>query len=427
MSSVTSVEQDAGEADGIEIRVVGEDELAAWGAAVSVGFLRAGLPDAPEFRRLRQFPERTVGAFDGERIVGTFRSFPTELTLPGGALLPVSAITGVTVHPTHRRRGLLTRMMTRELAAARDRGEAVAILIAAEYGIYGRFGFGPATRHHGWRVDLSRTRGLRPGLPTVPGGRLDLIDMAELGKLGPELHERWRRGRPGAIARDAAFWKPLTGEMTMPGREWKEPFAVVHRDAAGTVTGLAVYRVDDNWAGPVPDNTLTVRDFLALDPPTEVALWRYLLSVDWVRHVTVPNIAPDDPLPLLLADPRAARPYEDDCDFVWLRVLDVPAAFGARTYGAPGRVVLDVADPDGHAAGRWALEVDPTGTGRVTRTDDPADLALGAAELGRLYLGAETAPRLAAAALVTELRRGAAQALDLLLRTPLRAWNPDGF
>ncbi|MFJ9946756.1 GNAT family N-acetyltransferase [Kitasatospora sp. NPDC091207] len=412
---------------GVEIRAIDVDEIEGWDRALVLGFLRSHVESAADFRRQQWQPGRVLAALDGGRHVATFRSFDVELTVPGGAVVEADAISSVTVSATHRRRGLLSRMMTGDLAAARERGTAVAILVAAEYNIYGRFGFGPATRGHGWNVDLLRARGLRAGLPTVPGGRIDFATMEELRKAGPELHDRWRLTQPGAIARDELWWKRHTGEIQVSGFDWKEPFAAVHRDAEGTATGLVVYRVDDNWDGSYPNCTLTVVDFLALDLGTAAELWRFVLSVDWVRKVVAENIGPDNPLPLLLADPRAATPYVDNADFMWLRVLDVEAAFDARTYGAPGRVVLEVEDRDGFAAGRWAVEVAADGSGRCTRTTDEADLALDASALGSLYLGGETAPRLAAAGLVTELRPGAAAAADLLLRTPLRAWNPDIF
>ncbi|MFC5667977.1 GNAT family N-acetyltransferase [Kitasatospora misakiensis] len=412
---------------GIEIRAIGEDEVEAWDRALAVGFLRPHVGRATEFRRRQWEPGRMLGAVDDGRFVATFRSFDTELTVPGGAVVTADAITAVTVTSTHRRRGLLRRMMTRDLAAARERGAAVAILVAAEYNIYGRYGFGPATHGHGWNVDLLRAGGLRDGLPTVPGGRIDLVDMAELRKIGPELFDRWRVTQAGAIARDELTWQRGTGEIEVPGFDWKEPFAAVHRDAGGIPTGLAVYKIDDNWDGSYPNCTLTVIDLFALDRPTATELWRFVCSVDWVRKVVVENVGPDDPLPLLLNEPRAATPHVDNADYMWLRVLDVEAAFNARTYGAPGRVVLDVDDPAGHAAGRWAIEVAPDGTGRCVRTEDEADLALDASALGTLYLGGETLPRLALAGRVTELRPGAAAAGDLLLRTPLLAWNIDGF
>ena len=413
--------------DTVEIRAITEDDLPAWDRALAHGFLRPHVEEGVDYRRLTFDPGRSLGAFDAGRCVATFRSFDTELTVPGGAGVRADAITAVTVTATHRRRGLLRAMMTRDLAAAHARGDGVAILIAAEYNIYGRYGFGPATRGHGWNIDLLRAGGLREALPSPPGGRIDFAGMDELRKVGPDLHERWRAGRPGAIARGDTWWRIATGEVKAPGREWKQPFAALHRDASGAVTGLVVYRVDDKWDGGYPDCTLTVTDFLALDAATATALWRFAFSVDWVRRAVVENIGADDPLPLLLNEPRAATPNAENADFTWLRVLDVESAFGARTYGAPGRVVLDVADRAGYADGRWALEVAADGTGRCTPTTDEPDLALGASQLGSLYLGGETVPRLAAASLVTELRPGAAAAADLLLRTPLVAWNPDGF
>ncbi|MFD9128803.1 GNAT family N-acetyltransferase [Kitasatospora sp. NPDC059571] len=419
-------------ADGVEVRAITEDELPLWDRAVARGFLRPHLDEGTDYRRLVFEPGRSLGAFDAydpSRCVATFRSFDSELTVPGGAVLPVDAITAVTVNATHRRRGLLTEMMGRDLAAARERGSAAAILIAAEYTIYGRYGFGPATRGHAWRIDLQRAT-LRPDLRAAPG-RTDFVTMAEARKLGAELHERWRRTQPGAISRPAAWWRLHTGDVTLPGYDWKEPFLALHRDESGTVTGLIAYRVDDVWDGPVPDCTLTVVDFLALDMPTAVALWRLALSVDWVRTVVVENVGPDDPLPLLLTDPRAASPGRDSSDFLWLRLLDLPAAVAARSYRAAGRLVLDVADRDGHTAGRWLLETAEDGTGRCTALDpaagDAVDLALDVSALGSLYLGTESAVRLARAGLVAEVRPGAAERADLMLRTAVQAWNPDGF
>ncbi|MFF4651833.1 GNAT family N-acetyltransferase [Streptomyces sp. NPDC001380] len=411
---------------GIDIREITEDDLPGWDRAVNAGFLRSGGQDGTEFRRAFFEPGRSLGAYDGDRCVGTFRSFATELTVPGGAVVRADAISNVTVTATHRRRGLLRRMMARDLEAAVGRGDAVAILVAAEYGIYDRYGFGPATRCGGLEIDLARAGGLR-AVPGEGAGRIDLATPEEVRTLGPALFERYRRTRPGAIERRDTFWRLRTGDLRHPGSDWKEPFTALHRDAAGDVTGMVTYTVTDDWDGKRPDCTLVVRDHVALDRAAAAALWRFVLSVDWVRRVEVRDLAPDDPLPLLLEDPRAARSTATSGDFLWLRVLDVPAAFGARTYGAPGRVVMEVSDPHGWAAGRWALETAADGTGICTRTADPADLALGVAALSSLHLGGETVPRLAAAGLVEELVPGAAARADLTLRTPFRPWCPDIF
>src|SRR4051794_13847293 len=142
----------------IEIRTVHEDELASFVETMSTGFLNR--PDVPRIadgvKSLWDL-SRVWGAFDGERIRGTLRTWATELTVPGGARIPAAAVTNVTVLPTHRRQGLMRRMVTTEHAAARERGEAASLLYAAEYPIYGRFGYGPAAEIATWTVDALAT------------------------------------------------------------------------------------------------------------------------------------------------------------------------------------------------------------------------------------------------------------------------------
>ncbi|KNB51409.1 GNAT family N-acetyltransferase [Streptomyces caatingaensis] len=410
---------------GTVTRTVDETELAEWMRGMLTGFLLSATASKEdvELRRGGIDFSRTQGAFDDGRCVGTFRSFAQRITLPGGAAAPVSAVTNVTVSATHRRRGLLSGMMARELRAARERGDAAATLTSAEYPIYGRFGFGPAVSAASWEVDTART-GLdrRYGAPPC-GGRVDFADGATVRELAPALHERVRTARHGVVDRDERWWRLATGDLRRS--DWTEPFHVLYRSADGRVDGLLTYTADDVWTAKRPQNTARVRDLVAATPQAERALWHFLLTADWVMTADTGLRAPDDVLPLLLPDPRAAR-ITVQADFVWLRPLDVPALLEARTYAVPGSLVVEVADPDGYAAGRWLLDAGEGGAS-CTPTTRTADLALGAGELGRLLLGDESAVRLAALGLVTEERPGAAARADALLRTSRRPWCPDTF
>lgn len=413
----------------VEIRAISEDELPAWEHAMLLGFLQPGAGDGEPtpYSSAHFEPGRWLAACVGGRIVGTLRSFDTELTVPGGATVPANAITCAAVLATHRRRGVLTRLMAHDTAAARRRGSVVSILAATEYPIYGRFGFGPATRRHGWTIDLRRARGLRPDLVERPGERVEFAGVDELRALAPALHDACRLAQPGSTTRDERWWRVHTGELGTPGVEHRDQFHAVSRDAAGTVTGLLTYHVNNTWDRNYPDCTLVVSDVLARDLPAAVCLWRFAFSVDWVHTVVVRNIAPDDPLPLLLGDPRAATPLPDNGDMMWLRILDPARALGARRFAASGRATFEVTGPDPGTACRWTLEVGPDGTGRCGSAVDEPDVALDAGVLGSLYLGGETVPRLAAAGLVKELRPGAVTRVDRLLRTALRPWNADPF
>ncbi|MET7691039.1 GNAT family N-acetyltransferase [Streptomyces sp. NPDC005483] len=410
----------------IDVRPITEAEYPEWLRAVRAGFLREPVVTAAELEARRgQFePGRFIGAFDGDRCVATFRSFAQEVTAVGGRLVAADAISAVTVTATHRRRGLLTRMMSRDLAAAKERGDVLATLIAAEYRIYGRYGFGPATSGTEWTIDVPRS-GLDPRGPDLDGGRIDMVDPDDVRKLGPELHDRMRRATPGAISRDDWWWRLNTGAVrTDPA--WTEPFFAVYRSADGTVEGLMAYDVTDKWADTMqPSNTASVRSLIASTPAAERALWHYLCSIDWVMRVKSGWRAPDDLLPHLLPNPPAAG-ITMHADWLWVRILDVVRALEARTYEGEGALVLEVVDGSGTAGGRYRLDASPDGASCTTTTRS-ADLTLDVRELATLWLGDESAVRLAALGRVREERVGAGRGADALLRTSRRPWCPDMF
>ncbi|WP_043673127.1 GNAT family N-acetyltransferase [Streptomyces xylophagus] len=412
----------------LPVRPITTPEIPDWIRALNTGFLRTPTVSDAELADRSTYidPSRTLGAFDAGRCVATFRSFPQELTAVGGTPVPADAISNVTVTATHRRRGLLTRMMAQDLAAAKERGDVVATLIAAEYRIYGRYGFGPATSITEWEIDVTRA-GLDPRWSAPEdGGRIDLVDGEDVRKLGPELHERLRRTRPGAITRDDRWWQVNTGAISLSRASWTEPFYAVYRAPGGEVEGLAAYTCDDTWTdAKQPQDTATVKGLIATTPAAERALWYHLCSIDWVAKVKSGGRAPDDLLPLLLPDPRAAT-ITTQADWLWVRVLDVVRAMEARSYEGEGTLVFEVADAAGLAGGRYRLAASAQGASCVPTTES-AELTLDVRELGTLWLGDESAERLAALGRVREERAGAARVADALLRTSRRPWCPDIF
>ena len=76
----------------IEIRNVAPDEYVAAIEVISTAFLeRPDVPKVAEWVRDRWDADRTWIAWDGTRACGTFRSWATDLTVPGGATLPAAA------------------------------------------------------------------------------------------------------------------------------------------------------------------------------------------------------------------------------------------------------------------------------------------------------------------------------------------------
>src|SRR5215218_6882135 len=147
-------------------------------------------------------PERTLALRDGGRIVAGTGIFSRRLTVPGGEV-PLAGVTLVGVRPTHRRRGLLTTLMRRQLADIHDAGrEAVAALWASEPVIYGRFGYGMATLVAPLQVDKREAR-----LRRTPTTQVDLLALADALEAMQGVHERVRATVPGMIDRDGPWWQ----------------------------------------------------------------------------------------------------------------------------------------------------------------------------------------------------------------------------
>jgi predicted acetyltransferase len=404
----------------IDVRTITDDEVAAWSAAVNTGFLNPTGDIDAEARRPGLFLDRTWAGFDADRVVATLRSFPTELTVPGGAAVPVGAVTAVTTTSTHRRRGLATRLVTADLAGSRERGELASILIAAEWQIYGRFGYGAATEHQSFTVDAATGR-----LRVPPQGTVEYVDRDTARVHVPALIEQQRAVRPGDFAQTDRFIDITMGILWYPS--WKEPkpaFHVLARDQSGEVVGYAQYEVEDA-PGRVPNGVAAVRLFLAADPQGQALLWQHLLSLDLVSTVQLHNRPVDELLPWLMVDARHARPA-DRCDFLWLRPLDVAGLLAARRYPVPGRFVVEVRDPLGLTGGRFELAGGPDAA-RCEPTGAPADLTLDVGVLGSAYLGGYSLGVLAAAGLVAEDTPGAVAVADAMLRWPVAPWCSTWF
>lgn len=404
-----------------EIRTITPAELYPWSVAARRGFLNPSEADDSEQRRAFLPLERTWGAFDGDRILATLRSFPVELTVPGAVGLPAAAVTQVTTTATHRRQGLAGRLVLADLAASREREEPLSILIAAEWPIYGRWGYGPATESQTFTVESHRTR-----VAADSSCSMDLVDRAEFRSAAMDLYDRTRRRQVGEISRPEWFWDLDLGILALPGRpEVPLGFHLLARTSGGSVVGAARYRVDSNWDGMLPSATLTVDALMSADVDAHIALWSYLLSVDLVTQVKAADRPVDEVLPWLLSDPRRAQPSKRH-DFLWCRVLDVPAALSARRYRVEGRVVLEVTDPQGIAAGRYELEAGPDGA-LCSPSTRSVDITMPVATLGAVLLGGFSVEQLSRARWAEEDRAGGLKTADLLFSTAAPPWCSTWF
>jgi predicted acetyltransferase len=280
-------------------------------------------------------------------------------------------------------------------------------LIAAEFPIYGRFGYGSAADHNILKLDVSRTRWLREAEGTV-----ELVDEATARKEAPAVYERFRAQQPGAIGRDDRWWDIAFRIVKFPSFPIAEKFWALCRDRRGKVVGYASYTIDDHWVQRRPENTLTVGEIMGVDDEATLRLWQYLAQIDWVRTVSANDRSVDDPIAWELVDGRAVRAHER-ADFLWVRPLDVPALLSTRRYPVDGRVTLEVVDDMGYANGRFTIEGGPDGA-TCTKARGRADVTLSASALGAVSLGGTSLSTLARAGQVDEHKAGAVTRADAL-------------
>ncbi|MCX5147716.1 GNAT family N-acetyltransferase [Streptomyces sp. NBC_00320] len=409
----------------LEMRVLQADEWDVWYDHLELAF--GGVPESPQERELyKSLTEvgRSLGVWDGGTCVGSASAFSFRLSVPGGAVVPAAGVTMVGVAPTHRRRGILTSLMRRQLDDVRAGGEPLAVLTASEAAIYGRFGYGIASYALSLAIDSTRVRlSVPPGTDEV---RLRLVDPEKALSDCEQVYAELVAQRPGMPARQPG-WERLALMDPEVMREGASPLkCVVAERADGEVAGYARYRVRADWEPQGPEGKVEVADLDALDPAATAALWRYLFEIDLTSTVRAGRRPVDDPVLHLVSDVRRSRPSLRDS--LHLRLVDLPAALEARTYGAPLDVVIEVEDAFcPWNEGRWRMVCDAEGAARVTRTADPADLELSARELGSAYLGGITLTSLGAAGLVRELRPGMLVRTSRAFAGDVAPWLSHGF
>ncbi|MFE7333713.1 GNAT family N-acetyltransferase [Streptomyces griseus] len=349
-------------------------------------------------------------AADG-RPVGTAGAYGFELTLPGEAVVPVSGVTSVGVLPSHRRQGVLSAMMRHQLGDVRARGEFLAVLLASEAPIYGRFGYGPATYtarltvpRHRAALAVPRARGLA-GAPAAGAGdgSVEVLRRDECGEILEEVYDRYRRTQPGALSRPHRWWDLRAGQ---PPISPAPRYIAVHRDADGVPDGYASYAIESG--------TLTVDETISTDDTVFTALARFALEHDLVSQVVFRHVPPEHPLRRQLADFRAGE-VGGYTDWLWVRLLDIPGALAARGWFMDGELVLDVEDPFLGERGRYLLTV-RGGRADCVLTDREPDLSLDVGDLGSVYLGGTAPSTLVRAGHIRAHRPGAAALADALFR-----------
>ncbi|GAA1573493.1 amikacin resistance N-acetyltransferase Eis2 [Kribbella sancticallisti] len=355
-------------------------------------------------------PKRALVAVDGDQFIASAKAMSRDLSVPGG-VVPAAHVTAVGVRATHRRQGILSRLMSRQL---REVPEALAVLWASEPGIYGRFGYAPAAWGVSYEVDLHR---VMPHPVYRGGGRIEEVLAEDApAQLAPMLRELQAK-RPGVSGRSEQRWRRQLEDKpeNRGGRTARQ--ILVHRDEAGALDGYALWRGKLSWGPAGPANEVTVEELVALEPTAYHALWHHLLTLDLAAKLEYGNAAVDEPLQQLVSNPVALSRRLTES--LWVRLTDVPRALAQRRYATGVDVVIEVTDDLLEANnGRFRLTGDAEHAS-CEPTESASDLSLSVNELSAAYLGGRPLAEFAATGRVTEHTPGALSATTVAFSWPV--------
>lgn len=405
----------------IEIEYLGVERTEEFLAPILSAF---GARPRPErigsWKQLDELVQR-LAVFDRGQIVGGAGTFAFDMTVPGGAAVSTAGLTTVAVLPTHRRRGIMTALVTQHLRDAREQGRTLSALWASESAIYGRFGYGLAHHVYHARIHTART-GF--AAPLSEPGRVRLIDADEALRVLPPIWEQVRASVPGMLSRSPNWWRlrRLTDREDHGG-----PLQCAVLEVDGQPRAYALYRLSGRFTDySLPDVTLTALEVVGDDARASLGMWRYVLDVDLVTQVKVDLLPTDHVLIHAMTDMRQL--HLGLSDGVWVRILDVEAALAARHYAVDDALTLAVADELFPAnTGNYRIDGD---SGRVTALAAGAtqpDIRLSIEALGAVYLSGVSFTQLAAAGRLQVLTERAAERADALFHCSRAPWCPEIF
>jgi predicted acetyltransferase len=366
-------------------------------------------------------PEWTHAAFVDGRIATSFGAYPFQVRL-NGAPVQMAAVTAVGTYPEFRRQGLLRQVMTQAISDERDRGQSIAILWASYGAIYQRFGYGLASTSRTLLLE-PRNVAFNDAAPEAGGG-VRVMERDEARPILEGIYREFRRPRNLMVDRAPQLWDARL-------RDKKLRFGVYH-NAAGDSTGYLAFTTRERgptpntlWE-PGPDQTMEIRDAIALDPDAERGLWNFVASHDLVARARWWNFDPNSAALFYLLEPRDLRMVVGDG--IWMRVTDVEAALPQRPYGDEGALTLRVVEDDiaDWNNGSYRLETDGAES-TVTRTTESPDLTMRPAQLSVLLAGNAPATQLARAGLIEAADEAALKRADRIFATDYAPWCPDGF
>ena len=398
----------------IEIRPANADELPAL-----LRILTESLAQPIEdFAALQ--PEFTLCAFDDGRPASIHGSWPLTMRFNGKAV-PISGVTTVSTDTIDRQRGYLRKLITRHFEDLHEEGERpMAVLFASQAAIYQRYGYAVVSTQYSYEIE---PRYIQFNEPLETPGTLRYLNPdpdADFGTL-VGIYRQYRENRTGEVHRGKPMWDAGILAPVPKG----QTRAVVTYEEDGELQGYAIYRTgpgDAPW--PESNHKCIIDDIAWLTPQAYRAFWETFAKLQLSNRIEWGNVAPDDPLPHLLLEPRMLR--RRSSDQMLARIVDIEGSFRGRGYGESERLTFGIEDDIcTWNTGNWQIYTGPDDA-EVTRLEaGTPDITLRPGTLAMLLFGQLTASEAARYGKLTVNNADALPTWDKTLRTRFEPFTAD--
>ena len=329
-------------------------------------------------------PKRAIALSNGDKIIGTANSFSEVISLPGNKSANVSAVSYVSVQPTHRRQGILSEMMNIQLNEFYSKyKEPLAILWPSETAIYGRFGYAPTHEKH-YEIAKKNVQ----FIPSVVNKNFEakFLDKKEAIKLFTDLNNALMKSRPGVM------------KLTQKWAERRINDLIVHHLGTGpsyfvgiynhdNPVGFVTYTIENSSedGGNMPAS-LHIWDIMYLNIDAAIKLWDFCLNIDLVEIIYAKGVPADDILESIIMSPGNLN--SRITTGLWIRIVNVIEALKSRKYNKKGKMIFKLKDSIiNENNNTFLLDTESENATICTTSNESPDIEITINGLSEMYLG----------------------------------------
>ncbi|OWA33912.1 hypothetical protein B9G55_16320 [Saccharibacillus sp. O16] len=331
----------------MEIRRLREQDFDANIALAEYAFLYQLTEQQKEERRSRFANEEIWGVFEDNELCAKLALLPLEVYIHGRKVR-MGGIAGVSTWPEKRRQGMVSKLLRRALEEMRASGQLLSYLHPFSIPFYRKYGWELFTDNKNYLIPVEK-------LPTRRGvpGRV-IREVRDIEVLAA-IYDRAIPAYNGPLVRTSSWWE----QRVMNGT----PYTAVYYNEAGEAEGYVLYAIENRvWI---------TEEMIWVNETARLGLWDFIVNHDSKLKEVQLKMPSDDPLSLLLPDPKVKQELEP---YFMARIVDAAEFMKVYPFTALGVSTsfnLRIEDRDAPwNEGIWNWTIAPDGKAKLEPAQD---------------------------------------------------------